>query len=406
MSSSLSTILARGITAGVLTLSAAACDSSTLLDGQGDPTADAAHAQASAPAPSPIAAVAVGSTSVQLWPYVSSNLQAPEDPVSLIFVGEADPRALRAALLSLDGDRTAFGFPPVFPLNCTWDDAIGGVQGGYSEDAGWSGSAIQLQCGAYQPIRFHLRFFAAGGVTLGGAHFEVLIPGTADHQVLSWELAEQLVTVDFIRSGLLGAAPAQTAAINGSPWREIPPVIYNGLPAELQQLAGGPIGSTAAPVPIQNDGHATILSLAGRAAPVPNRPPQDFVIQFGQVVPKPFCAGGAFQYVYVDGPVRLRQWAEETPSGNFVSHFHAEGTLAVTPVDPSTSPPTPIGDTYRAQVNEMHRGRVTDQGSFAQSTIIQMELPPIGEFRGRLVAVLGVEAGGEGTFGLTIECAP
>jgi len=49
---------------------------------------------------------------------------------------------------------------------------------------------------------------------------------------------------------------------------------------------------------------------------------------------------------------------------------------------------------------------VTDQGSFAQSTIIQMELPPIGEFRGRLVAALGVEAGGEGTFGLTIECAP
>ncbi|HET9293662.1 MAG TPA: hypothetical protein VFO06_05155 [Gemmatimonadales bacterium] len=406
MSSSFSTILVRGFSAGVLTLSAVACDSSTLLDGQGDSTADAALAQVSAPAPSPIAAVPVGSTSVHLWPYVSSNLQAPEDPVSLIFVGEADPRALRAALLALDGDRTAFGFPPVFPFNCTWDDAIGGVQGGYTDDAGWSGSAIQLQCGAYQPIRFHLRFFAAGGVTLGGAHFEVLIPGTADHQVLSWELAEQLVTADFVRSGLLGAAPSQTAAINGSPWRAIPPVIYNGLPAELQQLAGGPIGSTAIPVPIQNDGHATILTLAERAAPVPNRPPQDFVIQYDQVVPKPFCAGGAFQYVYVDGPVRLRQWAEETASGNFVSHFHAEGTLAVTPVDPSTSPPTPIGDTYLAQVNEMHRGRVTDQGSFAQSTIIQMELPPIGEFRGRLVAVLGVESGGEGTFGLTIECAP
>jgi hypothetical protein len=48
MPSSLSTILARGVSAGVLTFSAAACDSSTLLDGQGDPTAAAAHAQASA----------------------------------------------------------------------------------------------------------------------------------------------------------------------------------------------------------------------------------------------------------------------------------------------------------------------------------------------------------------------
>jgi hypothetical protein len=54
----------------------------------------------------------------------------------------------------------------------------------------------------------------------------------------------------------------------------------------------------------------------------------------------------------------------------------------------------------------MHRARVTDQGSVAESTIIQMELPSIGEFRGRLVAVLGVESGGAGTFGLTIECTP
>jgi hypothetical protein len=406
MSTSVSIILSRGFRAGVLTLSLVACESPTMPSDQGSRSAGAILAQASAPAPSPIATIPLGGVSVGIWPYVSSNLQAPEDPVSLIFVGEADPRALRAALLSLNGDRTAFGFPPVFPFTCTWDDAIGGVQGGYAEDAGWSGSAIQLQCGTYQPIRFHLRFFAAGSVTLAAAHFEALIPGTADHQVLSWELAEQLVTADFVRSGLLGAAPAQTAAINGSPWRDIPPVIYNGLPAELQQLAGGPIGSTATPVPIQNDGHATILTLARRPAPVPNRPPQDFVILYDQVVPKPFCAGGAFQYVYVNGPVRLRQWAEETASGNFVSHFHAEGMLAVTPVDPSTSPPTPIGETYRAQVNEMHRARVTDQGSVAESTIIQMELPSIGEFRGRLVAVLGVESGGAGTFGLTIECTP
>lgn len=67
------------------------------------------------------------------------------------------------------------------------------MQTAYDARAGWVGSAIQLQCGDYGPIRFHLRLFEAGDYTLANVHFELLIPNTTEHQVLSVELAEQLV---------------------------------------------------------------------------------------------------------------------------------------------------------------------------------------------------------------------
>ena len=108
---------------------------------------------------------------------------------------------------------------------------------------------MQLQCGGYGPIRFHLRLFDIGGTTLGNAHFEVLIPGTTDHQVLSWELAEQLVTFDFARSGLLGAPPGSIAPVNPAPsFRGIPAPLYDGLPPELRVLTGGPSSDVTADV--------------------------------------------------------------------------------------------------------------------------------------------------------------
>ena len=119
--------------------------------------------------------------------------------------------------------------------------------------------AIQLQCGDYGPIRFHLRLFEAGQYTLANVHFELLIPNTTEHQVLSWELAEQLVVADFARSGLLSAPPSLTAGINPAPWREIPAQIYNGVPVPLRAAIRGPLGNVSAPVPIGSDGRATIL---------------------------------------------------------------------------------------------------------------------------------------------------
>ncbi|MCX5737031.1 MAG: hypothetical protein NTZ61_00755, partial [Proteobacteria bacterium] len=164
-------------------------------------------------APTGIVTVTTVGKALEFWPYTGNSFAGtPVDPVNLVFTGQADPVRIRAALLALDGDRTSAGFPDAYPFNATWVDAIGGdVQTTYvGADEGWVGSVVQLQLGGYDPLRIHLRLFrseqpfgATGVWTLGAAHFEVLIPGTADHQVLSWELAKQVVVADLMRAGLL-----------------------------------------------------------------------------------------------------------------------------------------------------------------------------------------------------------
>ncbi|MGH7534104.1 MAG: hypothetical protein ACREMG_00820, partial [Gemmatimonadales bacterium] len=140
----------------------------------GPPSAEASQAVSTLP-PADLVSISSGGGSLTLWPYTGADFSgAPQDPINLVFTGKSDPRAIRAALFSLPGNRSAFGFPDVFPFNCTWSDAIGDLQTGYNQTVGWTGSAIQLQCASFSPIRFHVRLFDAGPVTLGNAHFEVL----------------------------------------------------------------------------------------------------------------------------------------------------------------------------------------------------------------------------------------
>ncbi len=68
-------------------------------------------------------------------------------------------RPVRVALMMLDGNRTAYGFPPVAPFNCRWKEAMGANQTGYAMPSGSTASALQLECGDYGPVRFHLRLF-------------------------------------------------------------------------------------------------------------------------------------------------------------------------------------------------------------------------------------------------------
>src|SRR5687768_8578198 len=131
------------------------------------------------PAPADLVALDLGGRTEVVWPYTSADLSVtPKDPLNLVFLGAADPRQIRAALFALDGDRSAFGLPNAFPFNCTWSDAIGRHQAAYAEAAGWQGSGVQLQCGAYETLRVHMRLFREGDFTLANAHFELLIPGT------------------------------------------------------------------------------------------------------------------------------------------------------------------------------------------------------------------------------------
>ncbi len=363
--------------------------------------------------PAGLATVAFGARSLSLWPYTGASLDGtPADPVNLIFHGKADPAAIRAALLGLDGDRTSFGFPPVYPFNARWSDAIGDVQTGYAEGEGWQASTIQLQIGAYGPVRAHLRLFRTGSRfgsgetwTVGAAHFEVLIPGTADHQVLSWELAQQLVTVDLIRSGLLDPTSpmAATAAINATPsFRTIPDAIYNGLPEELKAAIGGPAGAVSSPVPIANDGSATIFNIAGEAAPQGGDFSDSFTLTYDQIIPKPLCSDGPLDWIHVAGPVELRRSTAVDASGRYQYHERIVGRLTITPVDVTQSPPAPAGAPFAAEIGDLQNGAIDENGSWATAQARRIAMQSGGTEL--LMTRLSVGTGGADSYRSLSQC--
>jgi hypothetical protein len=372
-----------------------------------EPHPDVRTARLATAAPAPLALITVGGTTMQAFPYLVDDLTStPRDPVNLVFAGQADPRAIRATLMALDGDRSG---SPLAPFDCTWNDAVGGLQAAWSETAGWSGSAIQLECGTYGPIRFHLRLFDAGAVTLGGAHFEFLIPGTTDHQVVSWELAEQLVTYDLARAGVLGAAPGSTGPLNAAPsFRAIPGFLYDLAVASdpafgfllgqlgLVNLANGDKG-------IPTDGMATVLVLAGSAPLVTATATQDFEVPFGQLIPKPFCLEGApSPYLYVSGPVRLTLSSRQGADGTFDQDMRAQGRLTLTPWNPMTN--SPAGESYLADVGEFQQSRIDRRGASIHGIQQQHEIPAGAPGRGRLQIQLKVVSPGVPQYAREVHC--
>ena len=363
---------ARAIQAIILT-SAAAC-------AEGPPTEPSAPLPASAVVPAPpipIVGLFFGARQINIWPFTGRNFTDAADPINLAFVGKVKPLELRAALLSLDGNRSAFGFPPIAPFNCTWSDAIGDIQTAYSAEGGWAGNAVQLACGDYGPLRFHVRFFEAGEWTLGGAHFEVLIPGTAEHEVLSWELAERLLVADFHRTALLDPSfpMAPTTMITPVPsYRTINPFVYNALPLSLIALLGTPPAPVAAPVPIPNDGIATILNLAGSVPLQAGVQEQSFTIDYNQIVPRPFCATGPNDLIHVAGPVTLSQTVRLTESGEYSAASRIAGELEVTPVAP--------GATSRsARISRHTLALITNGGTQVEDRFGQILMPDMNQNR-------------------------
>jgi len=331
---------------------------------------DVAVRTAGAPAPAAPADQAMISflgEDLTLWPYTGESFDGtPSDPVNLVFVGKADPVAIRAALLALDGNRP--GLPPVFPFNATWEEAIGNVQTTYTEEGSWGGSVVQLQLGSYDSIRFHLRLFGTGVPygdegqwVLGAAHLDVLIPGTTDHQVMSWEIPAQIVVVDLMRSGLLDESVplGTTGQISQAPsFRTIPALIYNALPAELIALLGGPSQPVSEDVPLPNSGQATILNLGTAPTVVPGLTSSVLHLEFGQLVPRPFCMQGPFDYLYVTGPVDFLKTAEVTEDGIYSVTANYRGTLLAIPYDVTVDPPQPAGEPFEAQVSGNQNGAI------------------------------------------------
>lgn len=341
--------------------------------------------------------------SLEFWPYTgrTPTLGDAADPINLVLRGGVDPRILRARLMFLDGDRTAFGFPPVSPFDCTWSDAIGGMQSTFAASFGWSGSAVQLQCGAYDPARMHLRLFRFGDWTVANSHFEILIPGTTDHEVVAWELAEQLALVDFLR---LSGVPGVTEMINEFPtYRQILGPVFDGLPPALVGLllATGSINEEGE---LFNNGVAQTIVLPD-LAPAHGGVEiarQEITIDFDQVIPRPFCTGDGADFLLVTGPVTLDQQVVYTPNGNFTSHYHAKGHLDVIQIDPATG--TPVSEPYRALVNQHGRSVLTDEVNMVSDIQLQMEIRTRGGERGQLILNMSIGPHGAGDVSVLASC--
>ena len=314
-------------------------------------------------------------TGLTFWPYTGTAFDGtPVDPMNLVFVGEANAVQIRAALMALDGDRTAFGLPAAYPFDQVWTDCLaGGVQVTWEEEGTWIGSVIQLSLGGYEPLRVHLRLFETGTerngmpVTLGAAHFEVLIPGTADHQVLSWEFAEQIVVADLMRSGLLDAAmPMQpTGPVNPAPgFRTIDPSIYNLLPPELWAIVG-PSGPVSEPVPIPTDGSAVILNLAGSVPVVAGTVTHTATLVYDQYVPRPFCSTGPYDWLYVQGAVEFESTFNVDRRGRYSYQGSYQGELVAVPLDMSIG--QPIGPPFPATVKGFQKGHLSVRSSQVQA---------------------------------------
>lgn len=317
------------------------------------------------PPPAGTVTIDLASGSETIWPFTAKDF-SPEvaDPINLIFQGAGDPREIRQALLSLDGDRTAFGLPNEFPFNCTWSDAMGDEQAAWAASEGWQGSAIQLGCGPFEVMRFHLRLFRQGRRSLGGVHFDVLIPATTEHEVVSWDVPKQIVIVDMLRSGLLAGDPFETPVIAPAPsYRTIRYQVFNGLPVPLRAALGLPLADQTQDVPIPSSGTAMVFDLRPSFVPEHADLRSELEIVFNQVIPKPFCTTGS-DFVLVQGPVRLVQRVQLNSSGRYSRTFNASGALTVTPVDPGTGQPT--GPSAAAVVFEDHRTSLTDHYSEAR----------------------------------------
>jgi len=351
------------------------------------------------PAPAGILTVALGSESLALWPFTGSDFSgAPKDPINLIFLGKADPREIRASLMSLAGT----GRPgPLAGITCTWDDAVGDPQTNYAVGDGWVGSTIQLECGNFQGPRFHIRMFRQNGVTVANVHYEILIPGTNLHEVLSWEFAELFVTADIARTGFLGAAPAPSGTITPAPYyRTVQAPVVPFLTA--QQIASlGLLVNGDGTASIPNDGRATVLTLVGAAPLVKGLVNRSFVVQFAQVIPKPFCTAGTTGYIYATGPVTVHIRAG-IDGNNYRSEWSAAGTLTLIPFNPLNG--QFAGAPYQGVVTIRNLTEMTDGNSAVEFLSDQRELPDVGATRGVRLEHLRAREEGEDVATLNIDC--
>jgi hypothetical protein len=330
------------------------------------------------PVPPGLATPATAAGMLTVWPYTAADFTDPgapvaSDPVNLIILN-TDPRAVRQALMSLAGARA--GFPAVAPFNCLWFDGMGNEQAAYGEPEGWVGGALQLTCylpggnPLGNPFRYHVRLFRIGEHTLVGAHFEINIPGTAEHETLSWNAARDFVLYDLRRAGAsvstIPAARLFTPA-TGS-FGLVRRQVYDGLVGDpkvpnpawaILQYAGLPVPpAVPAPgdVPIPADGVAYLV--AGGLVHHPARYDVTTTIpsvQYSVDAPKPFCNAGG-EFVHLTGSLEFALRVQTNPSGKYQRTYTLGGTLQVRMLSGPDA-----GKVYSAVISERHRAMLTDE---------------------------------------------
>jgi hypothetical protein len=357
----------------------------TLAAGQGNPRP---------PAPQELVEVAAGGESLTIWPYTTSDFQAPSDPINLVFP-DADPRAIRQELLKLDGTRPPFASVPAG--NCRWTDAMGYEQAAYGRPRGWAGGEVQLACVPAgkplgDPFRFHVRLFRLGKDTVGAAHYEILIPGSAEHEVLSWDLARDFLTYDAARAGAIAGDPAPV--IPGGSFRAVRGLLYKS----LYDYAGGalrPLLDQLLPLPndsngdrpIPTNGHGAVLSLTAAFQPERTTAVTTTQVGWSIVVPKPFCATGPYDLVQLSGPLSFTMSVRTGDDGRYERTYVVGGTLTGVPlglrpdgtIGPVAPPAAvPVFEVHRATLDD-HRGQVSESaeqtllGTPVQSKIWRLE---------------------------------
>jgi hypothetical protein len=314
--------------------------------------------------PSGVVHVSAGGERLTLWPCTTSDFETPSDPINLVFPN-ADPREIRQELMKLDGTRPPFATLP--GGTCAWTDAMGYEQAAYGRYGGWAGGAVQLACvhaGAPlgDPFRFHIRLFRVGKHTIGSAHFEFLITGTAEHEVLSWDLARDFVAYDMGRTLTVAAPPEPVGMIPAGSFRAVRRAVYTGLATFgggalvplLTSLGLAPPADPALDVPIPTSGKAVALATAIDFGPVRAHTVSTTRVSYDVSVPKPFC-GGPSDFVKLQGPLQFTLSVSTGPSGRYERTYSLGGTLQVTPLAPTPGPPMP------ASIFEIHNGALDDR---------------------------------------------
>ena len=326
--------------------------------------------------PSGLVRVSAGGEKLTLWPYTTSDFKTPSDPINLVFPN-ADPREIRQVLMKLDGARSLPQLAGLPFADCRWTDAMGYEQAAYHVDrwrGDWAGGVVQLACVHGEaplgdPFRFHIRLFRAGKHTVGNAHFEILIPGTAEHEVLSWDFARDFAAYDMGETKTVVAPPQQVGMIPAGSFRAVRRAVYEEL---VKYDSGALIPLLAylnlypAPgtgdVPIPTNGKAAALVTA-----IDFEPSRTHVVTTTQVeytidAPKPFCSTGPYDFVKLEAPIQFTLSVSTGPSGRYERTYTVGGTLSATPEVP-TSPTTfvPVGPTVPASVFEVHQATMDNR---------------------------------------------